>query len=226
MVLRKIFHIAMIIVMTIPLYARGLLLAFPSSRLIDFLHRTLDPRLVYVELMVVTAYLNAFRIRKPISDERIAEIRKAFRETSPLGKRIDDLIASVEKTIDIMEREYEKRAGYVGLVNGMIGVTAAYLLFGDHVIYGIAALATTDTFSSLIGIGYGRRKIPLTDGTIEGTLGGFFSYFVPLILLESPAKAVILAFSASLIELFGVEDNLSVPFFVSLVAAAYSFFQG
>ena len=59
-------------------------------------------------------------------------------------KIFEESIEKIEKfvltQIEFLERDYERKEGYVGLLYGMIGVSASSLLFPGHVIYGVFAL--------------------------------------------------------------------------------------
>ncbi len=217
LILRKFIHMLLALLLSLPLYLRDIAdLLFPVS-LPWPIYYMLSPGIIYAQILFWAAILNAFRVKSPIPESRLREIRRKAREL-PIGKRIEEIMDSVEKTIHLMMREYEWKAGYFGLVNGTIGVAVAYLLVNSHVFYGVVAMATTDVYSSLIGSIYGRHKIPYSNGSLEGLLAGYVSYLSILVFLTSLPKACILALISSIVELYGVEDNLSIPVAVSLAS--------
>ncbi len=217
LVLRKFVHMLLALLLSLPLYIRDIANLLIPAVLPEQINYVLSPGVIYAQLMFWAAIMNAFRVKRPIPESRLKEIRRKAREL-PIGKRIEEIVDAVEKTINLMMREYEWKAGYFGLVNGTIGVATGYLLVGHHVFYGALAMATTDVYSSLIGSIYGRHKIPFSNGSVEGLLAGFTSYLAVLVLFTNPAKACLLAIAASIVELYGVEDNLSIPVVVSITS--------
>ncbi len=217
-VLRKVVHFLLIVALAMPLYWREIVETIFQKPYPPEIRAFADPEVIYATVVIGAAFFNAFRIRSPIPREKLLEFRKKAAEIGPFGKKIEELLETMDSLINTMQREYEKRAGYLGLVYGTIGVFTAYTLFGYEVVYGIAAMATTDIFSSLVGMAFGKRKIPFSNGTLEGMVAGFFSFFLPLLLVEPMWRALIIALSASFAEIYGVEDNLSIPVFVSFVS--------
>ena len=220
-ILRKIFHFTLTITMIIPLYSKKIVDTLGIERIISMVDPfgwLLIPGYVYALIMVSAAVINAIAVKKPVSKAKIDELRMKAKEALPIGEKIDLLIGMVENMIERMEREYEKRAGYFGLLYGTMGICASYMVFGNMVLYGILTLATLDVFSSIVGTLYGKRKIPYSNATIEGSTAGFAAYIAVLLTFTPPMKAFVIAFTASLAEVYGVEDNLSIPFFTSMVA--------
>jgi len=217
LILRKFAHMFLALLLLLPLYIRDIANQLIPVVLPKQINYMLSPGVIYAQLLFWAAIMNAFRVKRPIPESRLREIRQKAREL-PIGKRIEEIVDSVEKTIRLMMREYEWKAGYFGLVNGTIGVAVAYLLVGHHVFYGVLAMATTDVYSSLIGSLFGKHKMPFSNGSVEGLIAGFMSYFAVLTFLTSSDMACFLAAIASLVELYGIEDNLSIPVVVSIVS--------
>ncbi len=217
-VLRKIVHFSLIVALSLPLYSEEISRALFMGQRPPFVEAISDPGIIYALIVIGAAFINALKVRGPISSEKFLELRKKVAEIGPFGRKIQELIETMESLINAMQREYERRAGYMGLVYGTIGIFTAYTLFGYEVIYGIAAMATTDIFSSLVGMAFGKRKIPFSNSTLEGMIAGFFSLLIPLLMVEPWWRALILALSASIVEVYGIEDNLTLPVFVSFVS--------
>jgi dolichol kinase len=57
----------------------------------------------------------------------------------------------------------------------------------------------------------GKRRVPMSKGTFEGTLAGFLSYFVVMTFIMDPVRSAVIAAVTSSAELYGIEDNISVP---------------
>ncbi len=214
---RKLTHLVLLAILAAPLYAeeaaRALFPELTESGLV------LEPAKAYALLMLMAGLLNAMAIRRPLRRDEVAKILERF-EGLPLAKRLENTVLQLTEMIEGMERDYERRAGYVGLLYGVIGVSISYMLFDGFAIYGIGGLATTDVFSSLVGSRAGRRRLPLSDGTLEGFLAGFAAYLLPLLMFEHPARALAIALASSIAELYGIEDNLSIPVAASLAAWA------
>eukprot|EP00455_Lapot_gusevi_P002787 TRINITY_DN1114_c0_g1_i11.p1 TRINITY_DN1114_c0_g1~~TRINITY_DN1114_c0_g1_i11.p1 ORF type:complete len:124 (+),score=37.08 TRINITY_DN1114_c0_g1_i11:285-656(+) len=100
----------------------------------------------------------------------------------------------------------------ITLFHPLIAITSIlYLIFGDLI-------------AALVGISFGRVKIPGTKKSLEGSLamlvicvlvGLFMFHSVPL----SEYLAFVGALVATLVELhppFGIDDNLSIPFLSGL----------
>lgn len=214
---RKLTHLVLLGILAAPLYAgeaaRRILPELLDAEL------ALEPIKAYAMLMLMAGLLNAVVIRRPLRRDEVAKMLERL-EGLPLAKRFEKTVLQLTEIIEGMERDYERRAGYVGLLYGVIGVSASYMLFEGFAIYGIGGLATTDVFASLVGSRAGRRRMPFSDGTLEGFLAGFAAYLLLLLAFEHPARAVAIALASSMAELYGVEDNLSIPVVASFAAWA------
>ena len=210
--LRKAIHASMVLLLASPALVIPLLpeKLFPLQKP--------DPAWVYGLLMVIAAWINALRVKGPAVSLSPEELEMLLLKT-PMGQRVDAAVKWFESLARQLEREYEKRAGWVGLMHGVLGVGVSYFLFGPIFIWGVLALATTDVASALVGAKIGRRRMPLASvSTVEGTLAGFLAFLPVACLHWTPLQAVLLSATAALSEAYGVEDNLEVPFVVSFVA--------
>jgi len=210
--IRKTIHA----IMTLLLASPALVIPMLPDKL--FLFQRPDPTWIYGLLMVAVAWVNALRVKGPAVSLSPEELEALLQKT-PMGQRVDAAVRWLENLARQVEREYEKRAGWVGLMHGVLGVGISYFLFGSNFVWGVLALATTDVASALVGASLGRRRMPFASAsTVEGTLAGFL-VFLPIASLHwTPLQAVLLAAAAAFSEAYGVEDNLEVPFAVSLVA--------
>ncbi|MFP3211162.1 MAG: phosphatidate cytidylyltransferase [Thermocladium sp.] len=190
----------------------------------------------YLILLFLAAMLYATQLKRPIISlvisEALDDARQSFRDqlikilgTIQRGGG-DEVIITFNKlesmfneTLKNIERDYEKRGGYLGVLMGAIGVYASYTAFGSYAAYGILALIFYDTFSALIGTAIGRHKLPYSTSTIEGSIGGLAIYMLVLLVLGlRPIDLAALGAAVVVSEAYGVEDNLTIPLIASLVA--------
>jgi len=193
----------------------------------------------YSVLSIVALTLNAIQIKRPLLRSEVKSFMRERREkffndirnyiplksrvTSQVVDRIEEKIRGIEDLIDyqlsIVERDYEKRGGYIGLTYGILGVTLSYFLFKDYAFYGVVSLATTDAVATLVGGLTGTHRLPFTSKTFEGSLSGFVAFFTFLILTGvSPLASLLLSTMAAMVEAYTVEDNLLLPIAVSLLS--------
>ncbi|ADY00410.1 phosphatidate cytidylyltransferase [Vulcanisaeta moutnovskia 768-28] len=147
---------------------------------------------------------------------------------SPIGSAIpidtlNDGLMRLEKTVkellESVERDYERRGGYLGILMGAIGVLISLLLTNNYVIYGIISVIVYDTMSALGGVLLGRVKLPFSNATMEGTLVGMASLVTVLFLLTNQLiGSLTITVVAALSEAYGMEDNLAIPVTTSLIA--------
>lgn len=193
----------------------------------------------YSILSILSLTWNATQIKKPLLRSEVKKFMRENREkffkeiknflplksqvTSHILDKIDEKIRGIEELVDsqlsAMERDYEKRGGYIGLTYGVLGVTISYFLFGRHSFYGVVSLATVDLASTIVGSLAGAHKLPFTDKTFEGSISGAILFSITLILIGiSPLNAFILSVLAAVVEAYAIEDNLLLPISVSFAA--------
>ena len=198
-----------------------------------------DAAVFYSFLSILALTLNAIQIKRPLIRSEVKSFMRERREkffndirsiipvrsrvTSQVIDGIEEKIRGIEDLIDsqlsTVERDYEKRGGYIGLTYGILGVTLSYFLFKDYAFYGVVSLATTDAVATLVGGLTGTHRLPLTSKTLEGSISGFATFFTVLILTGvSPSGSLMLSFTAMIVEAYTVEDNLLLPIAVSLLS--------
>lgn len=182
--------------------------------------------------LFLAAILNSFAVKGIQVKEDIQSLKEIMKSIfssleHELGEPVKIFEESIEKIekfvltqIEFLERDYERKEGYVGLLYGMIGVSVSSLLFPGHVIYGVFALMIVDPLSGLIGLVIGKKRTPPFHGTIEGSIVSFIAYtlFLNTFLGIDLLRASFIALSACLAEILSIEDNLTIPFVASLVA--------
>ncbi len=172
----------------------------------------IDPKLIYAAALAVGGWIYSVQVKGPPQ-----WLRAGMQIPQPKG--VEMVLDSFNRLVSLVERDYERRAGWLGALSGLIGVSSSYFLFGSLASYGIFALILTDGLSSIVGISVGRMKIPMADGTVEGTAAGLISYLALLVgLTGDPYLAALVAISSSVAELYGGEDNIAVPIVSTLVA--------
>jgi len=172
----------------------------------------IDPKLVYAAALAVGGWIYSVQVKGLPQ-----WLRSGMQIPQPKGVEI--VLESFNRLVSLVERDYERRAGWLGALSGLIGVSSSYFLFGSLASYGIFALILTDGLSSIVGISVGRVKIPMADGTVEGTAAGLISYLALLVSLTGdPYLAALVSISSSVAELYGGEDNIAVPIVSTLVA--------
>ena len=106
----------------------------------------------------------------------------------------------------------------LGVINFLMGIFISLVFFEPKVVFiGVLALAFNDSFSTIVGVGFGKHKIR-GKKTLEGSIGGFLGTLIITLFFLSWQMALIVAFAATLIELFAVlDDNMLIPPIVSLL---------
>ncbi len=224
-VLRKLIHVILSAILISPYILGGIQ---------DVVY--INASTLYSVLSISVLTLNVLQLKKPLLRSDIKRTMRTGRRILfdeilriiPLGKPIlqilddvDDVIRRIEDLIDDqlsrIERRYEKVGGYIGLTYGVLGTTISYFLFGDYVFYGILALMTVDSTSTVVGKRYGRHLIPFINRSIEGSIAGFTVYYIVLIALGiNPLASLITSIIATLTELCSIEDNLFIPLIAAL----------
>lgn len=225
-IVRKSLHIVLSLILLLPFVLTYFKIVF-------------DKAVFYSVLSILTLSFNAIQIKRPLLRSEVKKFMRESREkffmdiknfipvrsqvTSSVLDRIEEKIRGVEDLIDYqlstVERDYEKRGGYIGLTYGILGVTISYFLFKDYALYGVVSLATTDAVATVVGGLTGTHKLPFTNKTVEGSISGFIVFLTALILMGVPfLNALILSVVAMIVEAYAVEDNLLLPIFVSFLA--------
>ncbi len=195
-ILRKLIHIAFSALLLVPV----------------MLSPFLSPVVVYAAALAIGGWVYSIQVKGPPQ-----WLRAGMQIPQPKG--VETVLDSFNRLVNLVERDYERRAGWLGTLSGLIGVSSTYFLFGPLAVYGIIALILTDGFSSIVGISIGKTRLPMSNGTVEGTLAGFLSYLTALTYLTGDLYlSVIIAASSSMAELYGGEDNIAVPVVSTLVA--------
>ena len=218
--LRKLIHIVFSIPLIVPLLAN--------------LNNTYTEA-YFTVLLVGASLLYIYQVKKPIISEvlksKINDARDALR--SHIAKaaeamnipNADSLIESMDKFeealrdfIRSVERDYERRWGYLGVLMGMVGVYVSYIAFNTYAYYGVLALIFYDTVSALVGYSIGRVKLPYSSVTFEGALAGALAFSASSSLmagLNNMPYLYLVGLALGLAEAYSGEDNLTIPIVAS-----------
>ena len=224
MALRKLIHVVLSVFLIIPFIVN--LRAYGISTTLYFTLITLGVSVIYV-----------IQVKRPIITivllDALTSARRSILQQitkSPIGSAIpidtlDDGLMRLERTVkellESVERDYERRGGYLGILMGAIGVLVSQLLTGNYVIYGIISVIIYDTMSAIGGVLLGRVKLPFSNATMEGALVGMASLATVLFLFTNQLiGSLAITVVAALAEAYGMEDNLAIPVATSLMAMA------
>ncbi len=132
---------------------------------------------------------------------------KARMPLAVIEEAIDEFHGFIEKQLSLLERDYEKREGYVGLLYGMIGAVISLLVAPCHAFYGVMALAVVDTTASISSMAVWHRG-----KSLGGEAVAFLVYASLLVASGSNVpQAIVTSLLAVVTEYLSPEDNLTVP---------------
>lgn len=224
MALRKLIHVVLSIFLIVPYIVNLNLIG-------------LTMQLYFTILMIGVAFIYVIQVKRPIITTMLTDalvsarriILQQLTKTSPnllsSFEMLDEGLLRLEKTmkelLESVERDYERRGGYLGILMGMVGVLASNLITGNYVFYGIISVIVYDTMSALGGTLLGRVNLPFSNATIEGMLVGMASLLIILLLFTNNLiGSLAITVAAALAETYGIEDNLTIPIVTSLMALA------
>ncbi len=234
-IIRKIIHTIFTLLLLIPL-------STPYKSLFGNMlsvFRNIDPTLLtYSILLFVSAFINTIQIKMPYMRMPILSIFREYRKkileyisssqlNIPLGeivKELDRIFSRYEdhltSFIDRIERDYEKRYGYVSVTFALISIFLSYALFGDDAYVGILALAITDSVTSIVTI-LDRRGRKVFKHTVKSYAIAFlvFAFFLVL-ATKNVLVSMLISMIAVVTEMFSPEDNLTIPLITTLAFSA------
>lgn len=194
--LRKIIHMLFSLILAAPLLLR----------------EYVEPGILYGAALALGGLIYSIQVKGP-PDWLRASMQL------PQIRHLEVIVESFERLVSMVERDYERRSGWLGMISGLMGGASSYFIFGSYVIYGALGLFWVDGVSTIVGTNIGARRVPFTNKTIEGTLAGFLSFFIVMVLITGNLPgSLILASASSLAELYGAEDNIAVPLVASAIA--------
>ncbi|MEM1508272.1 MAG: hypothetical protein QXY49_04710 [Thermofilaceae archaeon] len=219
-ILRKLAHIILSLLMIIPLSPKY------SLPITGF--GTFDNALTtYTAALVTVLFVTSLQVKKPelreamlrLSREARKSVLQHLREVIPNQELVEGVEQALDRAesgflsiIESIERDYERRYGYIAAVCGLTGVTASYIFFGrEATLRGILALAVVDPVASITTL-YSPVQGRILKHNVFSPFASFLVYFLILIIMgESIITALILGLASSTVELLSLEDNLTLP---------------
>lgn len=119
-------------------------------------------------------------------------------------------------------RAEERRLGiYIGITTIFFSGFISLLVFGPAVFrIAMLVLAVGDSFSTLIGVHFGKHKISFNrQKTWEGSIAGLLTSFIACLIITSLPLAIIAAVVGMIVESLPIrlDDNFTIPLAVSIV---------
>lgn len=157
--------------------------------------------MVLISLLVIALIVEVFRIKHPT-------FKRLFLDVFGLMMR---------------KREYHD---FTSATYMLISVVICIVVFSADIAFvAIAFLAIGDTLAALVGIQFGKRKLFLTDKSLEGSIACFVGSFIFGLFFLNPLIAFSGALAASLAEAapIWVDDNIKVPVISGITMTLFSF---
>lgn len=220
---RKAMHVTLSIPLIVPL-----VLYFDN----------LETEVYFTVLLIGVSLLYIYQVKKPpisiVVKDALENARANVRDSiikladvlnlknlRELAYSMDKLEEAITDFINSVERDYERRWGYLGILMGVVGVYASYMVLGGYAYYGVLALIFYDTASGLLGTLLGRVKVPFSTVTIEGILLGSLVYSLvvgSLVGLYALPALYLIGLAMGIAEAYSGEDNLTIPIVASILA--------
>ena len=163
------------------------------------------------------------KILKEIIEDKILKKPQTYGKVLKFMGNIENIIEDFEERIleyiEKVERDYEKRSGYIGITFAIVAVTFTEYFFDGLSLYGVLALAIYDPLSAVVGVLIKTPSLPFSYTRLSGAFFASITFITALLLIGvTPLKALILTVVACIAEAYGIEDNLVLPITVSTVA--------
>lgn len=220
---RKLIHILFSVGLIIPLF-----MGFNDA----------DTQLYYTVLLFGASILYIYQVKRPLIsvvirnalDEARRNVKASMVKVAEAinAPNVKELISSIDKFeyafnefVRSIERDYERKWGYLGVLMGMVGIYISYIAVNTYVYYGALALIFYDTSSALFGTVIGRTRMPYSGTTVEGVLMGSLIFSLVLGALVGVSYVPILymiGIALGIAESYSGEDNLTIPIVASLLA--------
>ena len=157
--------------------------------------------------------------------------KQGIRENLPIRiKKLEQMEDSFHDLINSVERESAKKK-YMGPMLFFFAIGISLLVFPFRIaILSVIVLSVGDSFSTLIGVHFGRHKTKVNpkkswEGTLAGLVASFMvcilylSYVNPSLLVMNIIIAIVAASVGMFMEVmpFRVNDNLLMPFSVGII---------
>lgn len=231
-IFRKILHLVLALLMAVPL------IPYYNQIFTDIGFSYNATLLTYALITFACAFVNSLQIRAPsiytVSLKMLKDFRKKVVEyISSMGvENVSDILRSIDSAFDrheerftefiaSVEREYERRYGYIGITFTSTSITLSYVLFGSlPTLYGILALAVVDSTTAIATLLTEKKCRKILKHTIISILIAFAIYTTICFLVNNNiAVSLAIASTAIITELLSPEDNLTIPIITALLAS-------
>lgn len=189
----------------------------------------------------VAALVNSIQIKAPqIRDKFFStfasvrrEVLKKIRESATsigasdfFAKLLEDINEMFDRgekgfqdLLDIVERDYEKKFGFIAITFALISVLVSYVLFGrEAASVGVLALMIVDPTSAVItSITFSCNKTKIGKHTPLSILISFL-LFSSILAVFMGIRGFVVGAVSVIVEAFSPEDNLTIPISTSLTA--------
>jgi dolichol kinase len=223
-ILRKAMHMVLTLLLLIPLTP------FYRTIFSYFQQFSIDPTLLtYSILLFIFSLINSIQIKLPHIEETIASISREHRKRfvdyisenfantslSEFVKGIEKIISKYENQLlafmNIIERDYEKKYGYVSVTFALISVFLSYTLWKDFTYVGILALSIVDGLTSLIST-IDKRSKKIFKHTLFAYAVAIMAFSILTYLItHKPLLSIVISIVTVIIEMISPEDNLTLP---------------
>jgi len=155
------------------------------------------------------------------------QIKENIRKNLPVRiKKLEELEDNFHKLVNSLERE-KSETHYMGAVLFFLAVGLSLIGFPTKIAFiAITVLAVGDSFSTIVGIHWGKHKTKINPPkSWEGTLGGVATSFLACLIFTNPLIAIIAAIVGMSIELLPIQvnDNVLIPLSVGFVLWGLNF---
>ncbi|MCD6398440.1 MAG: phosphatidate cytidylyltransferase [Candidatus Aenigmarchaeota archaeon] len=132
-------------------------------------------------------------------------------------KKLEEIEDSFLNFVNSMERERSEK-NYMGAVLFFISSGISLLIFPKTISFiAISVLAVGDSFSTIIGIHFGKHITKINPPkTYEGTFGGLLASFFACLVFTNPLVALVASSVGMFIEVMPIRinDNILIPIIV------------
>lgn len=146
------------------------------------------------------------------------KIKNEIRKNFPVRiKKLEELEDNFHNFIEALARERSEHH-YMGAVLFFISTGVSLLAFSQKIAFiAITVLAVGDSFSTLVGVNFGRHKTKINPPkSYEGTIGGLVASFLACLIFTNPLTALIASSVGMTVELLPIKinDNILIPIIV------------
>ena len=201
------------------LTAVGTAVPLSGSHISDKLHREFVRKAIHL-LVAFVPYLAW--VNRPLTMAALASGTLFYVFSEALRLRGSPVLLVSDITV-LASRDGDRGRFVLGPVTLGLGAMLALLLYPEPAAtIAIYALAFGDGFASIVGMSFGRRRVPFTrDKTIAGSLACFLGVYLSCLLVTGDhGFALPIALASTVLEAIptGDLDNLLIPVGTGLVA--------